>query len=36
MQEKLTYIVEGMLVITIMASVVLAVYVMMAISNMPY
>lgn len=36
MQEKLTYIVEGMLVITIMASVVLAVYVMMTISNMPY
>ena len=36
MQEKLTYIVEGMLVFTTMASVVLAVYVMMAISNMPY
>ena len=36
MQEKLLYIVEGMLVFTTMASVVLAVYVMMAISNMPY
>ena len=36
MEEKLTYIVEGMLVFTTMASVVLAVYVMMTISNMPY
>ena len=36
MQEKLLYIVEGMLVFTTMASVILAVYVMMAISNMPY
>ena len=35
MQEKLTYIVEGMLVFTTMASVILAAYVMMALSNMP-
>ena len=36
MQEKLTYIVEGMLVITSVASLVLAGYVMMAVSNIPY
>jgi hypothetical protein len=36
MQEKLTYIVEGMLIFTTMASVILAAYVMMTLSNMPY
>ena len=36
MQDKLSYLVEGMLVITSVASLVLAGYVMMAISNMPY
>ena len=36
MQEKLTHIVEGMLVFTTMASAILAVYVMMTLSNMPY
>ena len=33
MQEKLTYIVEGMLVITSVASLVLAGYVMIALNN---
>ncbi len=36
MQEKLTYIVEGMLTVTIMGSAILAIYVMMTISSMPY
>ena len=36
MQEKLTYIVEGMLVFTTIASAILAAYVMMTLSNMPY
>lgn len=36
MEEKLTYIVEGMLVFTTMASCVLAVYVMIALGNMPH
>lgn len=35
MQERLINIVEGMLIVTTAASFVLAVYVMMAISNMP-
>lgn len=35
MQEKLTYIVEGMLIVTTAASFMLVCYVMMAISNMP-
>ena len=34
MQEKLTYIVEGMLVVTIMASFVLAGYIMIALGNL--
>ena len=36
MQEKLTYIVEGMLTVTIMGCALLVVYVMMTISSMPY
>ena len=35
MQEKLTYIVEGVLIVTTAASFMLVCYVMMAISNMP-
>lgn len=35
MQEKLTYIVEGMLIVTTAASFMLVCYVMMAIGNMP-
>ena len=35
MQEKLTYYLEGMLLVTGMASFILAGYVMMALSNMP-
>jgi len=35
MQERLTYVVEGMLIITSVASLVLAGYVMMVVSNMP-
>jgi hypothetical protein len=35
MQERLTNIVEGMLIITTTASFILACYVMMALSNMP-
>lgn len=34
MSEKLTYIVEGLLVATMGASVILVLYVMMALSNM--
>ena len=34
MQEKLTYLAEGMLIITSVASLVLAGYVMMIIANM--
>lgn len=34
MIEKLTYVVEGLLATTIMGSVVLVVYVMMALGNM--
>ena len=36
MQERLLNIVEGMLVITSVASLVLAGYVMMVVSNIPY
>ena len=36
MQEKLTDMVEGMLTVTIMGSAILAIYVMMTISSMPY
>lgn len=36
MQDKLLYIVEGMLIITSVASLVVAGYVMMVVSNMPY
>ncbi len=36
MQERLINIVEGMLIITSVASFVLAGYVMMVVSNMPY
>lgn len=36
MQEKLSYIVEWMLFFTTMGSFLLAAYVMMALSNMPY
>lgn len=36
MQERLVKIVEGLLIITTAASFVLAVYVMMILSNIPY
>lgn len=36
MQDKLSYLVEGMLVITSVASLVLAGYVMIIVSNIPY
>lgn len=36
MQEKLTYLAEGMLIITSVASLVLAGYAMMVVSNMTY
>lgn len=36
MQQKLINIVEAMLTVTIMFSAILAVYVMMTISSMPY
>lgn len=36
MQERLINIVEGILVFTTMASAILAAYVMMTLSNMPY
>ena len=36
MQDKLSYLVEGMLVITSVASLVLAAYVMIVVSNIPY
>ena len=36
MQEKLTYLAEGMLIITSVASLVLAGYVMIVVSNIPY
>lgn len=35
MQEKLTYIVEGMLIITTAASFLLVCYVIIALNNMP-
>ena len=36
MQQKLTYIVEGMLTVTIMGCAILSIYVMMTVSSMPY
>jgi hypothetical protein len=36
MQDKLSYLVEGMLVFTTIACAILAAYVMMTLSNMPY
>ena len=36
MQDKLSYLVEGMLVFTTIACAILATYVMMTLSNMPY
>ena len=36
MQEELTYIVEGMLLITLMGSAILAVYVVIAVGSMRY
>lgn len=35
MQEKLTYIIEGVLLSLTMANFILAVYVMITLSNMP-
>lgn len=36
MQERLIYIVEGMLIVTTAASFVLVAYVMIALSNIPH
>ena len=36
MQQKLTYIVEEMLTVTIMGCAILIIYVMMTVSSMPY
>ena len=36
MQEKLTYMVDGMLTVTIIGSAIFAIYVMMTIISMPY